>query len=109
MELPPRSDDHVRFALFVKKPSDFTPGAVAQLTGLDPADIGLILIESDRIVIDVHKACQQAARAALVEHGGLQTPARSPQGRAQFQLLLALRSELGIHDEAAQGAGILLA
>jgi hypothetical protein len=67
---PERASDHVRFAVYTKKSDRFTPGEIARLTGLEPDQIGFIAIESDHILVDVHKTCKQAVRSRLVEIGG---------------------------------------
>jgi hypothetical protein len=70
MDLPAEpAEDFVRFALFVKQPGAFTPGSIAQQTGIDPDLIGLISIQRDHIVIEVHKTAKKDVRARLVELG----------------------------------------
>jgi len=78
-DVPALAAGFVRIAIGLRPRHGYTPGEIANASGLKPEDIGHVVIGDNEAIIDVRSACGMKARDGLARVGRTQLAARNWQ------------------------------
>jgi hypothetical protein len=78
-DAPNLASGFVRIAIGLRPKHGYTPGEIANASGLKPEDIGHVVIGETEAIIDVRSACGMQARDGLARVGRTQLAARNWQ------------------------------